>query len=149
MKSLNRPAVKNQYCFGDLIKMYTVGLKWNATDKIWDFSTTDVVIGMNQSVVPRYSLGWFLWGGLQDIKCAWFSLEGFIFEFVNFELSQQFIFMEFEVGHLKEPFFLSRIPFFWWKNVAIFMSYRLWKVAILYILWHFYWKWLFSAPCCP
>ena len=41
-------------------------------------------------------------------------------------------FMEFEVGHMKEPFFLSRIPFFWWKNVAIFMSYRLWKVAILY-----------------
>ena len=66
----------------------TVAPKRNATDKIWDFSTTDVVIWMNQSVVPEYSLEWFLWGGLQDIKCAWFSLEGFIFEFVSFELSQ-------------------------------------------------------------
>ena len=59
------------------ISCFAVALKWNATDKIWDFSTTDVVIWMNQSVVPRYSLGWVLWGGLQDIKCAWFSLEGF------------------------------------------------------------------------
>ena len=66
----------------------TVVLKWNAGDKIWDFSTTDVAIWMNQSVVPKYYLGWVLWGGLQDIKCAWFSLEGFIFEFVNFQLSQ-------------------------------------------------------------
>ena len=66
----------------------TVAAKWNATDKIWDFSTTDVEIWMKQSVVPKYSLGWCLWGGLQDIKCAWFSLEGVIFEFVKFELSQ-------------------------------------------------------------
>ena len=69
----------------------TVALKWNTTDKIWDFSTTDVAIWMNQSVGPKYSLGWFLWGGLQDIKCAWFSLEGFIFESINFELSQFFL----------------------------------------------------------
>ena len=63
----------------------TVALKWNATDKIWDFSTTDVAIWMNQSVGPKYTLGWFLWGGLQGIGCAWFYLEGFI---CNFELSQ-------------------------------------------------------------
>ena len=31
--------------------------KWNATDKIWDFSTTDVAIWMKQSVVPKYSPG--------------------------------------------------------------------------------------------
>ena len=60
-------------------KFYS-GLKWNATDKIWDFSTTEVVLSMNQSVTPKYSLGWFLWGGLQDIKCAWFSPKGFIIE---------------------------------------------------------------------
>ena len=46
--------------------------------------------------------------------------------------------MEFEVGHLKESFFLSRIAFCLIKNVAIFMSYRRSNVAILYILWHFY-----------
>ena len=49
-------------------------------------------------------------------------------------------FMEFEGGHLKEPFFLVEYHFVWSKNVAIFMSYRLSKVPILYILWHFYWK---------
>ena len=48
----------------------TVALKWNATDKFWDFSTTDVVIWMNQSVVPKYSLGWVLWGGLQGIRVS-------------------------------------------------------------------------------
>ena len=69
----------------------TVALKWNATDKIWDFSTTDVAIWMKQSVIPKYSLGWFLWGSLQDIKCGWFSIEGFIFEFINFELCWDFI----------------------------------------------------------
>ena len=38
--------------------LYTVALKWNATDKIWDFSTTDVAIWMKQSVVQST-----LWGG--------------------------------------------------------------------------------------
>ena len=37
----------------------TVAAKWNATDKIWDFSTSDVAIWMKQSVVPKYSLGGF------------------------------------------------------------------------------------------
>ena len=89
----------------------TVVLKWNATDKIWDFSTTDFVIWMNQSIVPKYSLGWFLWGGLQGIKYAWFSLEGFYLWICQFSAFSIIFFMEFEVGHLKEPFFLSRIVF--------------------------------------
>ena len=47
-------------CFWDALWLYysTVVLKWNATDKIWDFSTTDVAIWMKQSVVQST-----LWGG--------------------------------------------------------------------------------------
>ena len=38
--------------------------------------------------------------------------------------------MEFEVGHLKEPFFLSGIPFCLIKNNPLFMSNMGLKMAI-------------------
>ena len=42
-------------------------------------------------------------------------------------------FMEFEVGHMKEPFFLSRIPFFWWKNVAV-IGCEKWPFCMAFLL---------------
>ena len=99
----------------------TVAAKWNATDKIWDFSTTDVTIPMKQSIVPKYSLGWFLWGSLQDIKCAWFSLEGVIFEFVNFELSQYIFSWNLNEAIWKRLFFWVEYHFVWSKNNPLLM----------------------------